>query len=137
MAPDRDRGFTLVELLVVILILGVLSAIAFPAFAAQSRKGKLAAMKSSLKNAANIEESLATEGGYATPDAAGLAQLVAEGLRLSADVTLTVVDDDMTAVGGGFCLQAHHDSLPAGDDLYFASNGPDSGHPTTTECTAS
>lgn len=138
MTPRRDDGFTLVELLVVIVIIGILSTIALPALAAQAKKGKTAALKSALKHASVVEEQLATEDlPYASPDAAGLAQLVAAGYRETENVELTVVDDEMTAAGGGYCLRAHHTTLTAADDWFYTSTGPTAGMPTTTPCVAS
>ena len=133
-----DGGFSLVELLVVMAILGILSAIAFPALAGQTRKAKLAQLKSTLKNAMNVQEQRATDDlPYATPGAAGVAELIADGLVLPPVIELTVVDDEMEGAGGGYCLRAHHTTLPDEDDLYYASSGPDAGRPTTTACEAS
>ena len=48
-----QRGFTLVELLVAMVIVGVLTAIAFPAYQGQQRKGSRAAAQALLVNIAN------------------------------------------------------------------------------------
>jgi len=63
----EESGFTLVELLVVMLILGILAAIAIPAFFSQRDKAKDADAKSVVKTAQTAMESCATDfnGSYA------------------------------------------------------------------------
>jgi type IV pilus assembly protein PilA len=59
----EESGFTLVELLVVMLILGLLAAIAIPAFFNQRNKAKDADAKSAARTAQTAMESYATDNG--------------------------------------------------------------------------
>lgn len=71
----EEEGFTLVELLVVMLILGILAAIAIPSFFAQRDKATDAEAKSAAKTAQTAIETFATEnssGSYAGATAANL-----------------------------------------------------------------
>jgi prepilin-type N-terminal cleavage/methylation domain-containing protein len=137
--PQRaEGGFTLVELLVVTLVIGILSAIALPTLAAQTGKAKKATLRATLRDAATAEYALAAEtGSYAPPGDPGLALLAGQGYHVSPQVVVTVVDDDMSDAGHGFCLKAVAPTLAAGEELYYASTGAEAGHPTSTACVAS
>src|SRR5919202_7041536 len=71
---QEEAGFTLVELLVVMLILGLLAAIAIPAFFNQRTKAQDAEAKSTVKTAQTAMETYATDnnGSYANADRAKL-----------------------------------------------------------------
>src|SRR3954449_13424234 len=81
-----ESGFTLVELLVVMLILGLLAAIAIPAFFNQRDKARDASAKEAVRTAETAMETYATDNGgvYTVPaghaDAADL-QTIEETLN--------------------------------------------------------
>lgn len=71
---NEEAGFTLVELLVVMLILGILAAIAIPSFFAQRDKATDAEAKAAARTAQTALETYATDnnGSYASATAANL-----------------------------------------------------------------
>ena len=57
MSPKSDsRGFTLIELMIVIAIIGILAAIAIPQFNAYRERSYNAAAESDIRNAATAQE---------------------------------------------------------------------------------
>ena len=98
----RDtRGFSLIELLIVVVIIGVLAAIAIPRFSNTKEKAFDAAAKSDLRNALSAEEAYM----YDHQSYAGLASL-----------TITTSSGVLLGGGGsasGFHLTAKHTASPA------------------------
>ena len=87
----NETGFTLIEVLIVIVIIGILCAITIPKYAHSKERTYVIAMKSDLRNLATYQESYAADslGNYFSGD--GLLQ----GFRASQKVTVTA-----TAVSG-------------------------------------
>jgi prepilin-type N-terminal cleavage/methylation domain-containing protein len=91
--PGGDAGFTLVELLVVMLIISTLAAIAVPAFFTQREKALDAEAKASVAVAQRAIETQAVDaaGSYSGADAGSLIQI--EATLASADLSVPASTD--------------------------------------------
>jgi len=87
--PLARKGFTLVELIVVIVVIGIIAAIAIAKFVGVKEATYIAAMKSDLRNFALYEQFYATDNGGSYFSGNGIAQ----GFKPSPDVTVTATDD--------------------------------------------
>jgi type IV pilus assembly protein PilA len=125
---EREGGFTLVELLIVIIIIGILASIAIPIFLNQRNKAYDAAAKSDLKGMQVAEESYLSDFSTYTTAVTGTTSLTSEGFKPSSSTTNTVVG----IVGGSsWCVKSVSQT---GTSYYLGNN---SGGPTTTACTNS
>jgi prepilin-type N-terminal cleavage/methylation domain-containing protein len=82
MSPKR-AGFTLIELLIVVVIIGILASIAIPKFSAVREKAFFAAMKSDLKNLANLQDVYYNDNYSYSTDAAALGFTNSEGVVIT------------------------------------------------------
>jgi prepilin-type N-terminal cleavage/methylation domain-containing protein len=109
------KGFTLVELLIVVVVIGILATIAIPKFSAMRAKSFVAAVTSDLKNLATHQELyLSTEHTYALT----VADL---GMTLSDEVDIDINE----ATGVGWAAVGTHSGLGGQEcGIYYGTADP-------------
>jgi len=106
---EHKKGFTLIEILMVLVVLGTLAAVAVPRYSASKNKAIAAVMMADLRSAALYEEQYAAENhgqyfsGSATPE------VPLNGFRTSPDVTVTLTAFNILGSQlAGWTAVAHH-----------------------------
>jgi type IV pilus assembly protein PilA len=112
MRSTNRSGFTLVELLIVVVIVGILAAMAIPRFNSTKGKANFAALRSDLHNLAVTQESFFVDAQrYST-------NLDSLGAKFSPGVVLEVKEASLT----GWSASAYHpSSWPRTCAVYFGT----------------
>lgn len=115
----NESGFTLVELLVVILIIGILSSIAVPMFLNQRKEALNAQLKSDMKNVALWMENNKVKNSTAIYPRIAKQWYAPTGAQLNlnwpADITLSKSSGIITSDSGSFQGYYGGNSVPAGN----------------------
>jgi type IV pilus assembly protein PilA len=121
---EHEAGFSLIELLVVIIIIGILAGIAIPVFLNQRHKGYDAQTKSDLINMAIAEETYLTENPNSY--SSSVPTLLTLGFKESANTNSPSASAHSST---SYCLS---ETSQSGTVWYLDSSN--SSGPTTTAC---
>ena len=102
-ATMKRKAFTLVELLIVVVVIGILAAIGIPKFANSKSKAYVTAMKSDLRNLVNSEE------GFFSDSARYTANLISLNFKASTGVVAPTI----TTYPGAWTATNAHTQLAA------------------------
>jgi prepilin-type N-terminal cleavage/methylation domain-containing protein len=101
---NNEKGFTLIELMIVIAIIGILAAIAIPQFSAYRQRSYNSSANADLRNAATAQEAWYVDNMVYTATETDLRGTY--GLFTSAGVVFTIITANTTL----YTMEAYHTS---------------------------
>jgi len=112
---SNEKGFTLIELMIVIAIIGILAAIAIPNFVSYRQRSYNSSAQSDVKNAMTTQEAYFVDNAiYGN----SLTKLTGAGFKQSSNVSFYV---NTTASATGYTMTALHTS----GSVTWTVHGPD------------
>ena len=128
---EAEGGFTIIELLVIMIIVAILAAIAIPTFLRQREDGWVAQIRAALRNGAISAESYRNDDRTGNFQGLDEGALAAEGFRAADIVSLEVfVSTDFE----DYCLVAVHEQLPPSHAWRIATQETDGAPSESDEC---
>ena len=103
MATRTDTGFTLLELLVVVSIVGILASIAIPQYASYRARGFDSIVESQVRHIATGEEAYFASNSTYTNDVNQL-----EGMVIDDDITITIGAGNGGGLDNSFRIHGSH-----------------------------
>ncbi len=114
MNRNKQRGFTLIEIMVVVIILGLLAALVLPKFLGQEEKAKIQVAKTQIRSLEGALDAFKLDNGFYPTSDQGLAALITKPV---------VGQIPNNWRDGGYLQPARIPKDPWGNDYVYAAPG--------------